>query len=64
MVILPEKRMELDPQIHVYLESVSPGECHKHMDTPLSVLKKAKDGTFARKKNGATSLKLWHADTS
>ena len=42
MVILPEKRMELDPQTHIYLESVSQGEHHKHiyMATPLRVFKK------------------------
>ena len=61
-----KERMELGPQTHIYLDSVSPGERHKHiyMVTPLSVFKNNKNGTFARKKNGATGLKLWHADTS
>ena len=42
MVFLPEKGMELDPQTHIYLESVSPGARHKHiyMAAPLSVFKK------------------------
>ena len=41
MILLPEKRMELDPQTHIYLEIVSPREHDKHiyMVTPLSVLK-------------------------
>ena len=68
MVLLSEKRMKLDPLTHMYLESVSPGECHEHIykATPLSVLKKkeAKNGIFARKKSGVTGLKLWHADTT
>ena len=36
------KRIELDPQIHIYLESVSQGERHKHiyMAAPLSDLEK------------------------
>ena len=35
-------RLKLDPQIHIYLESVSPGECYKHVyiTTTLFVLKK------------------------
>ena len=54
------ERLKLDPQTHIYLESLSPGERHKHiyMATPHSVLIIAKSGTFARKKNGATDLKL------
>ena len=41
-------------------ESVSPGEHFKYvnMTTLLSVLKKAKNDTFSRKKIGATGLKL------
>ena len=37
-----EKRMELDPQTHIDLQSVSPEEHHAHicMATPLSVFKK------------------------
>ena len=61
MLLLPEKGMELE-----YLESVSPGKRHEHvyMVTPFSLFKtKTKNGTFARKENGTTGLKLWHADT-
>ena len=66
IVLLPEIRMELDPQTHIYLESVSPGELHEHiyMATPLSVLKTNKNDTLVRKKNGARGLKLWHSETN
>ena len=41
MVPLPEKRMELCPETHIYLESISPGKHYKYinMATPLSVFK-------------------------
>ena len=60
------ERLKLGPQTHIYiyLESVSPGECHKytHMGTPPLLKKKeAKNGIFDRELNGATDLKLWHA---
>ena len=59
--------MEQDPETHIYLESVSSGECHKHIHvtTPLFIyiyiyiyiyiLKKAKNGTLPEKiiKSGA-----------
>ena len=65
IVLLPEKLMEPDPETHIYLESMSPGELYKHIyvATPLSVFPK-KNGTFARKINRVTGLKLWHADTT
>ena len=46
------EKLKLDRQIHLYLELVSPRECQKHIyvATLLSVFKKAKNGTFARKK--------------
>ena len=46
--------LKLDPQTHIYLESVSPRERLKHVyiAIPLSVIKKAKICTFARRKNG------------
>ena len=59
--------IEVRPTKPIYREreSVSPGECYKHiyMATPLSVEKKAKNGIFFQKKDGATGLKLWHANT-
>ena len=68
MIILPEKKNRARPTNPYILESVSSGECHKHiyMATPLSVFKeKAKNSTFARRKNGgATGLKLLHANTT
>ena len=66
MVLLREK-MELDPQSHIYLESVSPGERHKHiyMATPLLVFKKKKPKmVLLPENNGATGQKLWHAETN
>ena len=79
MVLLPEERNETRPTnphiyiiyiyIYIYIESVSPGERHKHiymiyMTTHISIFKNAKSGTFARKNNGATGLKVCHADTT
>ena len=46
------EQLKLDPQIHIYLESVSPGKHYEHvyMATPTSVFLKI--GTFCQKKNG------------
>ena len=46
------ERLKINPRTHIYLESVSPVECHEHvyMATPFHY-KKAKNGTFARKWN-------------
>ena len=68
------EQLKLDPQTHIYiyvyiyihiytykyLELVSLREHHQHTYVAicLSVFKKAKNGTLARKKNGATGLKL------
>ena len=59
MVFLTVKGMELHPQSHTYLESVSPEERQKniYMATPLK-------NFFFQKKDGATDLKLWHTDTT
>ena len=37
---------------------------HVYMATPFFVFKSSQNGIFPRKKNGATGLKLWHADTT
>ena len=62
MVYLPEKAIELDPQTLIYLDSVSPGEI---CIWPHRLLyKKAKNVTFAIKRNGSIGLKFCHADTT
>ena len=56
--------MELDSQTHIYLESVSPGERHKHIyiygHTPFCIPKKEQPEMvlFPNKKNGTTGLKF------
>ena len=57
------EQFKLDPQTHIFRISVT-RESYKHiyMATPLSVLKKAKNGTLPEKNNGATGLKLWNED--
>ena len=44
--------LKLNPQTHIYLESVSPGECLKYvyMATPLSIFKKNQKWYFFQKK--------------
>ena len=58
--------MELDPRTHIYLESVSPGECYKHiyMTTPFCIKKEPKMVLLHKKGEGITGLKLWHTDTT
>ena len=34
-VIFARKRMELDPQTHIYFELLSPGDCLKHIRNQL-----------------------------
>ena len=50
-----QKKKGARPTIHIYLESVSPEERDKHI---YMYFFKTKNGTFVRKKNGATGLKL------
>ena len=59
-----KKRMDLYPETYIYLKSVSPGECDKniYMATPISAFKESQKWYFCQKKNGATGLKLLHAD--
>ena len=51
VIFFSEKRMDLDPQTHIYLESVLPGKSYKHiyMATSLSV-KKPKKGILPEKR--------------
>ena len=67
MVLFPEKIMEIDPKIHIYVcvciyiyRINVTMECYKHiyMATPLSVLKKSQLVLLPEKKNVATDLKL------
>ena len=54
--MIDAKTVEVRLQAHIYLEPVSSGERHKHIYVviPISVFKKAKNGTSARKNNEET----------
>ena len=62
------ERLKLDPQTHIYLELVSPGEVFKYVlglvphpciqEKPPPPKKKKKKKKKVRKKDGATGLKL------
>ena len=68
-------QISLSFSLSLSIKSVSSEERQKHiyMATPISLFKKkkkkkkkkkGKNGTSARKNNGAIGLKLWHADTT